>query len=87
MVKCEVAMTSTVAFAWPSTTLVMGWLLFGGIGTVAVGWAKFKEEWFPAAVGVALMVYPYFFPSGIAFWIIGCLLTILLFTPRRFLGM
>ena len=60
-----------LAFEWPSTTLVMGWVVFGSIGMIAVGYAKMKEEWRPAALGVALMVYPYLFPSGIAFWCIG----------------
>jgi hypothetical protein len=80
-------MTINMAFAWPSAPLVMGWFLFGSIGTVAVGYAKFKEEWFPAVIGVGLMLYPYFFPSGIGFWTIGVLLTILLFVPRRLLGL
>lgn len=78
--------TSPLAFTWPSTTLVLGWLLFGSVGMIAVGYARMKEEWPPAALGVGLMVYPYFFPSGFAFWAIGIVLTILLFTPKRVLG-
>ena len=64
----------------------MGWLIFGSIGTIAVGYAKMKEEWIPAILGFGLMLYPYFFPSGFSFWFFGVLLTMLLFVPRRFLG-
>ena len=80
------AICSCLAFAFPSTSLVLGWVLFGSIGTIAVGYAKMKEEWPPAVMGVALMVYPYFVPSGVFFWIIGIALSVLFFLPKRILG-
>ena len=75
-----------LAFAFPAASTIVGWFLFGSIGTIAVGYGKLKEEWLPAILGVALMVYPYFFPSGLVFWAIGILLTVGLFVPKRFLG-
>ena len=76
-----------MAFVFPATSTILGWVLFGSVGTIAVGYAKMKEEWLPAALGVALMVYPYFFPSGFGFWALGIVLTGLLFVPKRFLGL
>ncbi len=76
-----------MAFVFPAASTVLGWLLFGSVGTIAVAYAKLKEEWLPAALGVALMVYPYFFPSGVVFWFVGIVLTVLLFVPKRFLGL
>lgn len=75
-----------LAFEWPSTSLVLGWLLFGCLGMIGVGYAKMKEEWPPAAMGVGLMVFPYFFPSGVLFWSTGITLTVLLLMPKRVLG-
>ena len=79
-------MFTLLGFALQAVSTVLGWLLFGSVGTIAVGYAKMKEEWLPAVLGVALMVYPYFFPSGFVFWFLGIALTLLLFVPRRFLG-
>lgn len=62
--------------------LILGWLLFGSVGMIAVGYGKLKEMWQPIVLGVALMVYPYFFPSGVVFWVIGGVLTALLFLAR-----
>ena len=86
MLNYQVVFTNGLALVWPSASLIMGWLIFGSIGTIAVGYAKMKEEWIPAVIGFGLMFYPYFFPSGFAFWLTGVLLTILLFVPHRFLG-
>jgi hypothetical protein len=80
------AMNHSLAFVFPTTTTVVGWILFGSIGTVAVGYAKLKEEWLYAILGFALMVYPYFFPSGFGLWLMGAVLTVLLFMPRWFLN-
>ena len=78
--------TFLIAFTLPAPSLVLGWLLFSCLGMLAVGYGKMKEEWPPAALGVAMMVYPYFIPSGLAFWGIGIALTVLLFLPKRVLG-
>ena len=84
--KCPAMLTFLLAFTIPPASLVLGWFLFGCIGTVAVGYAKWKEEWRPAVLGVVLMVYPYFFPSGTVFWVVGIGLTVALVFPKRLLG-
>lgn len=86
MIDYQAMFTAPLAFTFPSASLVMGWFLFGCLGMIAVGYAKMKEEWPPAVLGVGLMVYPYFFPSGIAFWVVGIVLTVLLLLPKRILG-
>ncbi|BCX49939.1 hypothetical protein HAHE_38470 [Haloferula helveola] len=75
----------TLAFAMPATSLVLGWILFGSIATISIGYAKLKREWYAGLVGGCLAVYPYFFPAGFLFWTLGILLTAALFVPRRFL--
>lgn len=79
-------LTNALAFVLPSASLVLGWFVFGAIGMIAVGYAKMKEEWPPAVIGVALMVYPYVFPSGVMFWLIGIVLSVLFFLPKKVLG-
>ncbi|MCH7225614.1 hypothetical protein [Haloferula sp. A504] len=73
------------ALVFPATATVIGWVIFGGVSMIALGYAKLKQEWFAAVVGVSIGVYPYFFPSGPVFWTLGVLLTTLLFVPRRHL--
>ena len=77
--------TVHLAFALPSGSTVLGWVIFSCVSIIAIGYAKLKEEWYPAIIGVALGVYPYFSPSGPVFWALGTILTALLFLPRRFL--
>lgn len=79
-------MLDILAFEFPAASTVIGWVLFGSIGTIALAYGKMKEAWPPAIMGVGLMVFPYFFPSGVAFWAIGILLTILFLLPKRILG-
>ncbi len=74
-----------LALAMPATATVLGWIFFGGVSMIAIGYAKLKQEWFAAIVGVGIGIYPYFFPSGPLFWTLGIGLTVLLFVPRRFL--
>jgi hypothetical protein len=76
--------TAHLALTLPSGSTVLGWVLFSSISIIAIGYAKLKEEWYPAILGVAIGVYPYFFPSGPRFWSLGIVLTALLFLPRRF---
>jgi hypothetical protein len=73
------------ALVLPATATVIGWVIFGGVSMIAIGYGKLKHEWFAAVVGVAIGVYPYFFPSGPAFWTLGIALTALLFVPRQHL--
>lgn len=62
---------------------LLGWVVFGGAGTLACAWGKMKELWQPWALGVALMAFPYFIPSGALMWTIGCGLSGLVFFAKR----
>ncbi|MGB6222139.1 hypothetical protein [Haloferula sp.] len=73
-------------FELPAASTVIGWIVFGSIGTIAVAYGKLRESWPPAVIGFALMLYPYVFPSGFSFWLTGCLLSILLVLPSRIRG-
>lgn len=86
MLNYPAMFTTLLAFTFPAASTVVGWFVFGAVGTIAVAWGKLKEEWPPAVLGVGLMVYPYFFPSGVLFWVIGCLLTVLFLLPKRVVG-
>lgn len=78
---------ASFSMSLPSPAILVGWLFFSSLGMVAVGWAKMKQRWLPGAIGVALMVYPYFIPDGPLFWITGSLLTIIFFLPKRWIGL
>lgn len=73
-----------LALVFPAASTLVGWIVFGGISIIAIGYGKLKEEWFPAVIGVGIGIYPYFFPGGPMFWTLGIGLTVLLFVPRRF---
>ena len=82
---CEVVLClrpSTMDFEFPLTSTILGWLVFGGIGMIAVGYAKMKEMWQPFVLGVALMIFPYFIPSGAPLWLVGLALTVALFFTK-----
>ena len=63
--------------------IILGWLLFGGISVIALGYAKLKEDWRPALLGIAIGVYPYFVPNGWLFWALGIGGTVALFLWRE----
>ena len=48
MVDCPAMFTTLLAFALPSSSLVLGWFLFGAIGTIAV---LIRQEILLAVVG------------------------------------
>ena len=62
---------------------ILGWVIFGGIAMIALGWAKLKDDWRPAVLGVALGGFPYFVPSGWLFWVLGVGLTSALFVWKE----
>ena len=72
-----------MGFEFPAVSSILGWLLFGAIGMIAVGYAKMKGMWQPAGLGIALMVYPYFISGGVWLWVIGSVLTVALFFTRE----
>lgn len=77
--------TTDVSSFLPAASTLLGWILFGAVSIIAIGYAKYKQEWYPAVIGVIIGIYPYFIPSGPSFWTLGILLTGLLFVPRRHL--
>jgi len=63
------------------------WNIFGGIIFGIIGWYAFihgkkEKNWRAMAIGIALMVYPYFVPNVILFFIIGIALTAALYFWR-----
>ena len=60
------------------------WNIFGGIIFGIIGWCAFsygrkEKSWRPIAIGIALMVYPYFVPNTLLAFTIGIALTAALF--------
>ena len=45
--------------------------IFGTIGFGAWRYGRTLERWKPVAIGIALMIYPYFFSNPWALWGIG----------------
>jgi len=64
-----------------SAQLVAG-LIFGGIGLVAFMYGKKEAQLKTMMLGVSLMVYPYFVANPLLVWVIGVLLTALLWILR-----
>lgn len=42
---------------------IVAWVLFGSLGMIYVAYGKWKDLWQPKALGLALMIYPYFTPN------------------------
>jgi len=47
---------------------ILAGLVFGAIGWGAFAYGKKLDLWQPRAIGVALMVYPYFFSNAWVLW-------------------
>jgi hypothetical protein len=58
-------------------------VLFSAIGLGAFVYGKRTGAWKPGILGVALMVYPYFFASTAALYAIGAALTLGVFIGRE----
>ncbi len=56
--------------------------IFGAIGFVAFVYGKRNTLWRTMVVGIALMVYPYFFSGMLAIYLIGIVLTAALYLWR-----
>jgi len=63
-----------------------GWLfagfLFGLVGLAAFGYGKKNAKYKAIVIGIILMVYPYFVKNTIVLYVIGIVLTALLFIFR-----
>ena len=68
-------------FGFTSSDLI-GWVLFSGIGTVAFAWGKMKDLWQPRVLAALLLFFPYFINKGIWMWAVGLTLTTLLFFAK-----
>ncbi|MBT8044174.1 MAG: hypothetical protein KJO79_04415 [Verrucomicrobiae bacterium] len=62
--------------------VILAWVVFGGLGMIYFAYGKWKDLWQPKALGVGLMVYPYFVSDPIWIWIVGGLLTVAIFFAR-----
>jgi hypothetical protein len=62
---------------------IIACLIFGGIGFVAFMYGKKTQSWRPLATGILLLVYPYFFSSTIAVYLVGIILTAVLYFWRE----
>ena len=62
--------------------VIVAWVVFGGLGMIYVSYGKWKDLWQPKALGVGLMVYPYFISHPIWIWVVGGVLTLAIFFAR-----
>ncbi len=61
---------------------LFGSIIFGIIGFAAFGYGKKSTKYKPLLIGIALMIYPYFVRSSLVLYLVGGVLTVLLFYPR-----
>lgn len=61
---------------------IIVWVIFGAVGFVAFMYGKRQVEWKVMAIGMALMVYPYFVSNTIVLYVVGVALTVPLFIFR-----
>jgi len=61
---------------------LIGNFLFSGIGFIAFVYGKKMTLWKPMAIGLALMIFPYFFSDTWLLYGIGAALTAALFLFR-----
>jgi len=62
------------------SSLIAG-VVFGSIGYACWRFGRKTQRARPMVLGMGLMVYPWVFPDGIALWVVGALLTGLVFWP------
>ena len=65
-----------------TTNTIYAWVLFGSLGMIYWGYGKLKSWWQPRALGAALMIYPYFVTGDMWLWIVGGVLSGLIFFTR-----
>lgn len=65
-----------------SVAVLIGGILFGGIGFAAFVYGKKQADAQSLILGIALMVYPFFVTQTILFYVIGTALTAALFLFR-----
>ena len=58
---------------------LLGGVLFSGIGSVALAYAKKQGRWKTALIGVLLIFYPWFVSDTLILYGVGIALTVCLF--------
>ncbi len=66
----------------PSASNLFALILFGAVGLAAFVYGKKSASWKPMAIGVGLMVYPYFIDQTWLLYLIGVALSASLFVFR-----
>ncbi len=54
-----------------SLSSIIAAILFGAVGFIAFAYGKKMSSWKPMAIGILLMVYPYFVSNTMATYLIG----------------
>jgi len=67
----------------PTPNDLFAWIVFGAIGMAAFIYGKKAGKLSPAIIGIALMVYPYFFSQTWLLYAVGGALTVCLFVFRE----
>ena len=62
---------------------IIGGIIFGGVGFIAFVYGKKMSSWRPMAIGIALIIYPYFVPNTTALYLIGIGLSACLYFFRE----
>ena len=62
---------------------ILAYIIFGAIGFVAFVYGKKNAFWRPMIIGIALMVYPYFFSGTLVIYLVGIALTAALYFWRE----
>lgn len=61
---------------------IMAWVIFGIIGWYAASYGWKNKSYKPLIIGVGLMIYPYFISNTILLYVIGVVLSSLLYFWR-----
>ena len=70
---------SSLSFSWPN---LIGGFIFGIIGLYAFNYGRKERNYKPLAIGLVLMVYPYFISNTILMYAIGAGISSLLYFWR-----
>jgi hypothetical protein len=66
-------------FSWPN---IIGGIVFGIIGFYAFNYGRKEKAYKPLAIGLVLMVYPYFVSNTIMLYVLGIAISSLLYFWR-----
>ena len=66
-----------------SLALIIAWVIFGGIGFVALAYGKKMQNFRALIIGIALMAYPYFIHQTLWTYVVGIALCLALYFWRE----